>query len=342
VASACGKLILLGEHAVVYGEPAIAVPLRGLRLSVVLAEARGERGERRPQVPESEPDFDPDTQDAKDTLALPAVRPTLDGAGAAPLRIDLEPDAPPEADAGVARALGAVAQSLGLPVPLPLRLAVRSGGLVSGMGTSAALAVALSRGLLRWHGQADDEARILAAALSSERLFHGQPSGIDHSVSALEQPLWFEKGRPPLPLRDLPRILLAVRPRRSAMPTSLLVERVRERIVAEASLVRDVAEMGRWTREGRQAWAEADLPGLGEAMRRQQEALGRLGVVLDEDREGIAAALSAGALAAKITGAGGGGTLLALVEESSAEAVIEAWGGAASGRIVQAGGEAPD
>ena len=58
----------------------------------------------------------------------------------------------------------------------------------------------------------------------------------------------------------------------------------------------------------------------------QQRSLDRLGVVDASDREGVTAAMDAGALAAKITGAGCGGTLLALVTEETTSAVATAWG----------------
>ena len=61
-------------------------------------------------------------------------------------------------------------------------------------------------------------------------------------------------------------------------------------------------------------------------MTEQQACLEQLGVVHKQDHEAIAIARSAGALAAKITGAGWGGTVLALAEEHSATQVQEAWG----------------
>ena len=41
-ASACGKLILLGEHAVVYHSPAIAIPLTSLRVRATVEPAIGQ------------------------------------------------------------------------------------------------------------------------------------------------------------------------------------------------------------------------------------------------------------------------------------------------------------
>ena len=61
-------------------------------------------------------------------------------------------------------------------------------------------------------------------------------------------------------------------------------------------------------------------------MTAQQAELDRLGVVVAADREAIATALDAGALSAKITGAGSGGSLFALVDTESAPRVAAAWG----------------
>lgn len=288
IATACGKVILLGEHSVVYGEPALAAPLSPLRLSVVLAP--GEDG----------------------------------------VRIELDDGAPEGASTSVSRALAAAAAELDLGLPLPLRVAVRTGGLRSGMGTSAALGVALGRALLLWHGEEPDDARVLAAAEAVERLFHGNPSGVDHTVSALEAPLWFRKGETPDPLTGLPALHFALLRRGSAASTAEIVAGVRERLGADSALVRTVARMGRVAEDGLEAWERGDVAAFGEAMTAQQAALDGLGVVAPSDRDGIDVALGAGAVAAKITGAGMGGSLLALAEDAvGAGRVVDAWGAGA-------------
>ena len=329
VATACGKLILLGEHAVVYGEPALAVPLSSHRLSVVLAEQGtgwGPMDLAAAQISNqsglSIDDVDPSLGAGGATKSMPSVR----GQQVRPIEITLDDDAPPDAGADIYRALGSAAQSLGLQLPLPLRVAVRAGGLRSGMGTSAALGTALGRALLSWYGMQPDQDRVVVAAAAVEHMFHGAPSGIDHTVSTFEQPVWFEKGMQPTPLVELPPLLLVVRPGASSDRTRDIVEGVRLRLAADPALVRILAEIGRWSRMGRSAWAAGEPRGLAQAMVEQQACLEQLGVVHERDHEGIALARSAGALAAKITGAGWGGTLLALVEAHTAAAVQGAWG----------------
>ncbi len=284
VASACGKLILIGEHSVVYGEPALAVPLPSMRLVVRLDPADREE-------------------------------------------VDLEEVAPAAAREDVLRALRTSAEALGLPCPVSIRLTVRTGGLRSGMGTSAALGVALARAVLAWHGEPTDDGRVLAAAEAVEKLFHGTPSGIDHTVSALEAPLWFVRGRLPQVLVDLKPLVLVLLRRRSSASTGAIVGGVRDRLEADSTLAGTVLEMGDAARAARSAWERGDLVALTDALQAQQDGLDRLGVVNASDRAAIAAAMDAGALVAKVTGAGWGGSLLALVDNAGrAEAVRAAWG----------------
>ena len=347
VATACGKLILLGEHAVVYGEPALAVPLVTLRLSVVLSTGSESFGGFDSDEDSGTQSGDLSYDDLKETAVFPIYRAgtldeeateeaesesgliesrTIDLGGPPPLRIDVGEGAPPNSESDISRALGVAAKMLGLPVPLPLRVAVRSGGLRSGMGTSAALGVALSRALLCFYGRTVDERLVLQGAEAVERLFHGNPSGVDHTVAAGERPVWFLKGKPPQQLVRMPALDLVILPRTSGQPTSEVVEGVRERLASDPSIARVIAAIGRWTRDGRSAWARGDLNGLAQAMTAQQAELDRLGVVVAADREAIATALDAGALSAKITGAGSGGSLFALVDTESAPRVAAAWG----------------
>lgn len=289
-----------------------------------------------PDPPRSDELVGPSSEDGFEPFVNPEHRPggvpmlaedhTLDFSGPPPLSVDVGEDAPDGAETDVARALAATAGALGLPVPLPLRVAVRSGGLRSGMGTSAAMGVALSRALLLFYGQQPSLAAVLRGAAAVEQLFHGSPSGVDHTVAAAERPVWFVKGKPLRQLGKLPALDLVILPRLSQHRTADVVTGVRARLADDPGLARSIAALGRWTREGRVGWSQGNLRLLGDAMNAQQTELDRLGVVQDSDREGVARAREAGALAAKITGAGCGGTLFALVTESSRDAVLEAWG----------------
>lgn len=338
--SACGKVLLLGEHAVVYGEPALAIPLPGARLRVQLGGLDGGVGDRTL----GPGDFDGlQTQDAlKSVRARKRPRPVNPDLVASapsvftPLQIEVDATAPEGAAQDVSRALAAASHGLSLPMPLPLRLRVSAPTLASGMGTSAALAVALVRALARWHNEDPETGRVIQAAMAVEQLFHGNPSGVDVAVSAHERALWFTKAGGPTVLPPLPPLSLVLLGRRSPVATRTLVEGVRARLADDPALARVIAELGRATRQGRAAWEAEDIDALGAAMRSQHEGLDRLGVVRPEDHQSVEAALAAGAVGAKITGAGGGGSILALApDEGTARSIAAAWGPGAQAFVGQ-------
>ena len=152
---ACAKCILLGEHAVVYGHPAIAVPLPGFRLRASLTMT-------------------------EQPLTLSGVE-------------------DPSDRARLRKLLGVLGETLGTP-PLSGELQITSDIPGSGLGSSAALSVALARLLVQLHGgdPRDPHSRVNEAAYAGEAMFHGRPSGVDNTVVALERPVWFERGSEPI------------------------------------------------------------------------------------------------------------------------------------------------
>ena len=66
-----------------------------------------------------------------------------------------------------------------------------------GLGSSAAFAVALARTLAALTERSCGFDRLSEIGAQSERLFHGHPSGVDHTVSAREGLIRFWKGPPP-------------------------------------------------------------------------------------------------------------------------------------------------
>src|SRR5262249_27817135 len=271
-----GKVILLGEHAVVYGHPALAVPLS---LGVT---ARGTAAER------------------CELGGLPELT--------APQRRMLD------------AAFEAVAAATGRP---PLRISVSSTLPVSmGRGSSAALAVAVSRLLLAASGGKTTPAKVLALALRMEEAFHGAPSGVDHTVSAHGAPLLYRRatrGRPGRPGRvrqvrigaRAVLVLALVGPRRGTQETVAALRRRAARWPTRYG--RLFREMGRLAVEGTEALEAGDLESLGDAMNVNHGLLAAAGVSSPALDTAVDALRRAGALGAKLTGAGGdGGAVVAL------------------------------
>lgn len=282
MAFAGGKLILLGEHAVVYGVPAIAAGLTqgASARAVASSSASLDLGELRVQV----------------------------GDGSE-----------------LASALEAALSVLNVgPHAIRVELSIPAG---AGLGASACIGVAIARAVLEAAGQEDDLGRVLGAAAAWEGVFHGTASGIDAAAAALGGCFVYtrETGAVALPvLRPLSFAVALAGPPQSTREMVESVRRLRERrpeIVTKAldgihALVKN-AEL--CIRHG-------DRSGLGKLMDLNQMILSGLFVSTEAIEQACSAARSAGALGAKLTGAGGGGAVIALCEEDP-EPILAAFRG---------------
>jgi mevalonate kinase len=288
VASACGKVILLGEHAVVYGVPALAVGIdRGVRAHASPIE----RGPSTLRVRGWEIVVRDD--DGVDELAR-AFRALVDA-----IRADVP-------------SLGAHAVEVEADLP--------PGG---GLGCSAAMGVAIARAL---DARCGDDA-LLARIMAWERVFHGNPSGVDAAVSARGGCVFFRRGEGLEAVRVRGTLHLCVGNSGVASSTKSMVESVARLRARRPEIVSKSFEAVRaLVKNARLAIEAGDRFALGRLMDLNQMLLGGLYVSTQEIERMCALARQAGALGAKLTGAGGGGSVVALVASSSAaDAVIAAW-----------------
>jgi mevalonate kinase len=305
-AAAPGKLILLGEHAVVYGRPALAVPVHAVKATATVWPAAS------PLVITSrvvgnltEPTWRVAVDTAPDTDPLAtAARTTLDRLGSQALpswSIEITSDIP------VAR----------------------------GMGSSAAVAVAVVRVIAKAAGVDLDHSAVAAAAFEAERCTHGTPSGIDNTVIAWERPICFRQGQgTPLPLPVPLYLMVADSGQRGA--TSELVAGVRIRRGARPEVYEAwFNQIERLVNGASAALAAGDLARVGRAMDSNHLVLQAMQLSTPELDNLIAAARYAGALGAKLSGAGGGGVIVALVEPQQAPAVSAALAAAGAVRVIQ-------
>jgi len=279
LARAPSKLILLGEHSVVYGHPAVAVPLRS-----PMAEAEAVRAEGPVRV------------DLEDLCLSWTV-------GKKPEGRELE-------------AAARIVELAGVP-RTGWRLSVRSKiPLGCGMGSGAAVATAAFRAIFGCFGIACAPDRLSGLVYEVERLHHGSPSGIDNTVVAMERPVLFTKGKPPvfLSLPEEPCRLVVGYTGIRHRTAEVVADVARSRSSDPASFDAMFSEMGAVARQGAQALRKGDLRELGGLMDRNQGLLARIGVSSPELDRLIAAARSAGALGAKLSGAGRGGCMVALAD----------------------------
>ena len=259
---AAGKVILLGEHAVVYGKHALALPIEGA-VSAVVREGAGTH----------EPDL-----------------PELDAA------IDL-----------ICEKLGVSGEySVAVHSRLPLGM---------GLGASASFAVAITRAFNAKLGLGLDDAAINDVAFECEKLAHGTPSGIDNTIATYAEAMLFSndggleitrvavQGHPPVV------IACSSRPGR----TRDLVAGVRERRERSAAHYDAIFEqIDALSVAGAAALERADYDELGRLMNICQGLLTAIEVSTPELETMVDIARAAGASGAKLTGAGGGGSIVAL------------------------------
>ncbi|HUJ24760.1 MAG TPA: hypothetical protein VLW85_02000, partial [Myxococcales bacterium] len=188
----------------------------------------------------------------------------------------------------------------------------------SGLGSSAALGVALARAFKP--GCAPDEAAALAMQL--ERVLHGAPSGVDPAVCARGGVIYFVRGEPPVIEPVEGRAWLCVALTGIARGTHTTVMPLRERRKTDASIDPKLARLGELARQGR------SLRNLGPLMDEAHAILRELGVSCAELEEAVQKLKAAGALGAKLTGAGGGGAAIGLARDGEhAREMAQATGG---------------
>jgi mevalonate kinase len=280
MARANGKVVLLGEHAVVYGVPAIAA---GIERGV---EARAELS-------------------GASTLRIGELRATADD------------------DSDLGRGFKALLQALGAPpVAVEATLELPPG---SGLGASAALGVAIARAVISAAEQDSSAARVLSAAAAWEGIYHGNPSGIDAAAAAHDGCIWFEKGVGMQPLALARDLVLAIGLAGPPASTKAMVEsvaRLRER--RPAVVDKALEGMHALVKNARLCLESGDLPGLGSLMNYNQMLLSGLFVSTEGIERCCALAREAGALGAKLTGAGGGGAVVALCDRNF-EPILATW-----------------
>ncbi len=290
LASAPGKVILFGEHAVVYGRPAIAVPVDQVRATAVV-----ERGSEGQGIQICAPDLGVSHR-LGDVLTpdQPAY----------PLQVTVQ---------NMLRWLGrAAGQDLAVTVSSTVPIA-------SGMGSGAAVATAVIRALAEFFDTPIDLPELSALVFETEIVHHGTPSGIDNSVITYNQPVYFVRGSPVEVLRVRRPILLAIADTGVPSPTRLAVANVRSAWEADRQRYEGWFDrIGAIAAMARRAMETGQVSTLGGLMNQNQELLRLIGVSSPELETLISAALRAGAIGAKLCGAGRGGNMIALVNDESA------------------------
>jgi mevalonate kinase len=281
-ADAPSKLILLGEHAAVYGERALASPLSEPKARAIVRE---EDGLARVDLPDLGVRFEAG-QGGLPPEALPFAR-ILDAAAAFHPAVELR----------------------------GWRLSVRSSIPVGcGLGSGASVSTASFRAIFRFFRVPHGPEEVSRLVYEIEKLHHGTPSGIDNTVISQGAPILFRKG-------EAPRLIaepgsppwLAVGFTGGRRRTAEVVSDIARARAADPDRYGAIfREMGEISGRGAEAYEKGLWPELGRLMDRNQGLLEDIGVSSPSLGGLIGAARRAGALGAKLSGAGRGGCMAAL------------------------------
>lgn len=284
--TASGKVILLGEHAVVYDRHALALPLESA-VSATIVEARA-------GIHLAIPDWD---FEQSFTISSPPK-----GGGAAALAL-------------IMRRFGI--QDRGFLIRIRSRIPA-----AMGLGSSAALAVAIIRAFDQLLDLKLDNRAVDELAFECEKLAHGKPSGIDNNIATYGEPVLYSKSSAtrtkPISLTEQPPIVVASSGIRGV--TRDQVAGVRSRFDRNSELYATIFdEIDELSLAGAHALKSCDYDTLGSLMNVCHGFLNALQVSMPELEKMIDIARTNGAIGAKLTGAGGGGSIVALCPDRESE-----------------------
>ncbi len=321
-ASAPGKIILFGEHAVVHGQPAIAVPLSAVQVTVTAESVSPGSGL---------------------TIHAPDVGATIQlssGPSVFAYTPDAETPYKEHYDALVYPVQVALA-ALHSPLPDMILTVHSSIPIASGLGSGAALAAAMIRAVAFAVGRPMDNDTLNPLVYEIEKHHHGTPSGIDNTVIVYKTPVYFVRDHPLEAFQIAHPFTLLIADTGHASPTKLAVNDVRQLYEREPTRIGGIfARIGAITRAARAilelaAVESLDIESLGALMNENHALLGELTVSSAELDRLCAAARASGASGAKLSGGGRGGHMIALVTAERAGTVTDALRAAGAVKVIQ-------
>jgi len=294
LASAPAKIILFGEHAVVYGHPAIAVPISSLRARVVVYDD--------PKIASGLRIFSRQTE--FDVLIDTMSAPLNDGFVSIILKFLERVDCFPTG----------VCIEIDSDIPV-----------AAGLGSGAAVSTAVLRGLGMLLNFCLDADNLNMLVFDAETFYHGTPSGIDNTTVVYEMPVYFIPGHRPRTFEVGSPYYFLIADTGIPAPTREVVDDVRDLLATSPTMTQNIfGSIGDVVSHAYDALEAGDTHLVGQLMTKNHELLRQLTVSCDELDTLVDCALSAGALGAKLSGSGRGGNIIALVNQNNKPSVESA------------------
>ncbi|WP_283678744.1 mevalonate kinase [Lentilactobacillus sp. Marseille-Q4993] len=282
ISKSYAKIILFGEHSVVYGQPAIALPLYSVDVHAEISlEPSGQTLSSRY--------YEGPIADMSNNLL--GVKTLIDhilnelGKSSANFKMTITSQIPSE----------------------------------RGMGSSAATAIAITRALYQYFDVPLNREKLLKEALIEEKITHGNPSGIDTATASSHFPIWFIKHKENAQITfNLADYNLVIADSGIKGKTADAVSLIARNMVDDSDNTKPlIDDLGRIATEAKRAIITGDGSKIGDLMYQSQQRLHDLGVSTPTLDKLVSTSKKAGALGAKLTGSGLGGCMIALTDSTT-------------------------
>lgn len=278
-ASSNSKIILIGEHSVVYGQPAIALPLKNIQTKVhikssqepgILFKSRYYTG-----------NVDQMTANLLGIKTL--ILKTIDELNGNPSNLTITVDSNIPAERG--------------------------------MGSSASTAVALVRGIFSFYQKPLSHTKLLKQVAISEKIIHGSPSGLDSATASSSVPILFKKGTTLETIEMNLDAYLVIADTGIKGKTGTAVQLVHDKVISDAHNEKLIEDLGDLAQQAIKNLSLNRVVELGQIMDQAHAILKELGVSHPTVEHLIETAQQNNALGAKLTGGGLGGCVIVLVKD---------------------------